>query len=263
MRRLTAVLLLVTAVAGCKDDTVRVTFRPEVGAVYRYEVTVRSRSEVRIPGEGPQVHDEEITLQSKQTVLEAGPDGVRVQVVLGDASGSVRTFAVLFDRVAQLESVESDDAIADAEAGVIGLSEIFPAAAGAPPDRRLGPGERWEIDDDVLLPGSVGSAQLTGDGRLVELAMHGHAKVARLATSSRLQLSTVRQTAEGDVVRLEGEQVTKQRASHDLGDGAVWSASSRTSSTFALEISPPFGELREPVRGTLTVTVTSKTRRLE
>ena len=265
MRRWTFVVVLLLAVTACEDDTVRVSFRPEVGAVYRYEVTVRSRSEVRLPGEEPEVHEEEITLQSKQTVLEAGPDGVRVQVILGDASGSVRTFAVRFDRAAQLESVESDDAgeVSDDEPGVLGLSEIFPAAAGAPPEGRLGPGERWAFDDQVSLPGTIGAAALTGGGRLVALAVQDGEDVAKVATSSRLELETEQQTAEGDLVRLDGVQVTEQRASHDLDDGAVRSASSTTEGTYALEISPPFGQLREPVPGTLRVSVTSTTRRLD
>lgn len=258
-------LLLLVATAACRDDTVPVTFRPEVGAVYRYEVTVRSRSEVRLPGEEPEVHDEEITLQSKQTVLEAGRDGVRVQVILGDASGSVRTFAVRFDRAAQLESVEADDGgeVSDDEPGVLGLSEIFPAAAGAPPERRLGPGERWTIDDSVRLPGSSAPAALTGSGRLVGLAVQDGEDVARLATTVQLDLSTEQQTAEGDLVRLDGFQRTEQRASHDLDDGAVRSASSTTEGTYRLHINPPFGQQREPVEGTLLVRVTSTTRRLE
>ena len=61
-------------------------------------MTVRSRSEVRIPGETSQLRDEKIVLQSEHTVLAAGKDGVRVKVILGDASGSVRTFVVRFDR---------------------------------------------------------------------------------------------------------------------------------------------------------------------
>jgi hypothetical protein len=265
MRRWTVVLLLLlaTAATSCRDDTVRLTFRPKVGDVYRYEVRVTSRSEVRLPGEAPQVQSEEIVLQSEQTVLAAGDDGVRVQVILGDASGSVRTFVVRFDRAAQLESVESDDAISDGEAGVIGISEIFPAAAGAPPATRLQPGERWSIDDDIEVPGSIGQARLTGEGRLVELGVEDGEDVARLATSSRLRLSSAQDTAEGETVHLDGEQVTEQHASHDIGDGAVRKASSTTTGTFALDIEPPFGQLRDHVQGTLTVTVTSRTRRLD
>jgi hypothetical protein len=272
VRRWTGLLLLLALplIAGCRDDTVRVTFRPKIGAVYRYEVTVRSRSEVRLPGEKPQVHTEKIVLQSEQTVLAAGRDGVRVKVILGDASGRVRTFVVRFDRAAQLESVESDDRVTiggagagQGDAGVFGISEIFPAAAGAPPERRLAPGERWRIDDLVSVPGSLGRAQLTGDGRLVELGYEGSAEVARLATSTRLHLTSSQQTDDGERVVLDGVQITDQRAAHDLRDGAVRASSSTTRGTFDLEIDPPFGQLRDTVRGTLTVKVTSTTKRLD
>jgi hypothetical protein len=265
MRRWTGLLLVLASLVatGCRDDTVRVTFRPKVGQVFRYEVTVHSRSEVRIAGEDPQVHEDDIVLQSEHTVLAAGPNGVRVKVVLGDASGSVRTFVVRFDRAAQLESVESDDPIGAAQdANTFGISEIFPAAAGAPPERRLGPGERWAIDDRVAVPGSIGRARLTGTGRLVSLGVEDDADVAKLATTSRLQLASEQQTKDGEEVRIDGEQVTEQHASHDLRDGAVRSASSRTTGRFSLEISPPVGQLRAPVHGTLTVTVSSSTKRL-
>lgn len=271
MRRWTVVVaLLAMALTACRDDTVRVTFRPAVGAVYRYEVTVRSHSEVRIAGEKPDVRDEEVVLQSEHTVLDAGPDGVRVRVILGDASGSVRTFVVVFDRAAQLESVEADDAVAagevdapGSETAAFGISEIFPAAAGAPPDRRLAPGERWAVDDTVEVPGSVGDAKLVGEGRLVELGVDDGEEVARLATSAVLRLQVAQQDEGGETVLLDGEQVTEQRASHDLADGAVRSASSTTTGTFALEIEPPFGQLRDAVRGTLQVRVTSRTVRLD
>jgi hypothetical protein len=263
VRRWTGLLLLLPLLASCRDDHVRVTFRPRVGAVYRYEVTVHSRSEVRLPGEEPEVHDEDIVLQSEHTVLEAGRAGVRVKVVLGDAKGSVRTFVVRFDRAAQLESVESDDPVpGQPEAGVFGISEIFPAAAGAPPEGELHPGERWLIDDLVSVPGSLGRARLTGDGRLVSLGYAGDAQVARLTTTSRLRLTSAQQTADGERVVLDGTQTTRQRAAHDLTDGAVRSASSTTDGSYSLEIDPPLGQLRDPVHGTLTVHVTSSTRRL-
>lgn len=263
-------LLAIPLFVGCREDTVRVAFRPEVGAVYRYEVRVHSTSEVELPGEPPQERNEEIVLQSEHTVLDAGPDGVRVQVILGDASGSVRTFVVRFDRAAQLESLESEDATsldagaeADPDAGVLGISEIFPAAAAAPPDAALAPGERWDIDDRVVVPGAVDAARLTGAGRLRELGIEDDVEVARLVTSSVLQLTSERESDDGERVRLEGQQVTEQRASHDLRDGAVRSASSTTTGVYDLAITPPFGEVRDPVRGTLRVRITSTTTRLD
>jgi hypothetical protein len=263
------VVLLPLVGAGCKDDTVQVTFRPRVGAEYRYEVTVHSHSEVRIPGEDPEIRDDEVVLQSKHTVLAAGKDGVRVQVILGDAAGGIRTFVVRFDRAAQLESVESDDEhplgadTSSADPGIVGISEIFPGAAGAPPDRRLGPGARWHVDDRVTVPGADGDARLVGDGRLVELGIEDHEEVARLATTGVLELVSSQVADDGGIVVLQGSQVTEQRSTHDLDDGAVRSASSTTRGHFDLEIQPPFDQQRDPVRGTLTVTVTSETQRLD
>jgi hypothetical protein len=195
-----------------------------------------------------------------------------VQVILGDASGGVRTFVVRFDRAAQLESVESDDdeghalaagATTPEDAGIVGISEIFPGATGAPPERRLGPGARWQVDDRVAVPGSVGDAHLTSEGRLVELGIEDGESVARLATTGVLALTSSREADDGSAVVLEGSQVTEQRSTHDLDDGAVRSASSTTRGTFLLEIEPPFGQLRDPVHGTLSVRVTSETRRLD
>ena len=262
MRRWTGLVLLVLLLAACRDDTVQLAFRPEVGAVYRYEVTVRSTSEVRLPGSAPERRDEEVVLQSEHTVLDAGADGVRVQVILGDASGRVRTFVVRFDRAAQLESIESDDTIPDEVAGLLGISEIFPAAAVAPPDGSLAPGERWTIEDRVTVPGSADRARLSGAGRLVGLGIEGDHEVARLATTSVLRFRLEQRATAGEVVVLDGEQETEQRAAHDLIDGAVRSSSSTTDGVFDLEIRPPLGELRDPVRGTLTVRVTSRTVRL-
>ena len=271
MRARTAVvlLLLLGALAGCREDTVRLAFRPEVGAVYHYEVRVRSTSEVRLPGEAPETRTEEIVLQSEHTVLAANEDGVRVQVILGDASGSVRTFVVRFDRAAQLESVEAEDAegsfgdTTGEDGGTLGLSEIFPAAAVAPPEGELEPGASWVIDDRVAVPGAVGLAHLTGNGRLRELGIEDDVEVAKLVTSSVLSLAAEQTSADGERVLLRGQQATEQRASRDLGDGAVRSASSRTTGTYDLEVQPPIGQLRDPVRGTLRVTVTSKTTRLD
>lgn len=264
---LLALLALVVplAGAGCREDTVRLSFRPSVGDVYRYEVTVRSHSEVLIPGEEPTVRDEEVVLQSEHTVLEADDDGVRVQVILGDASGSVRTFTVRFDRAAQLEAVEADDALVDpGEPGdAFGISEIFPAASGAPPDRRLAPGDTWSVDETVGLPGAVGRSQLTATGRLSELGVLDGRDVARVVTSSTLELASEVVSLEGETLRLDGSQHTEQRASHDLADGAVREASSSTRGVYDLEIRPPLGRVGDSVEGTLVVEVSSRSRRLD
>jgi hypothetical protein len=109
----------------------------------------------------------------------------------------------------------------------------------------------------------VGRSLLQGSGRLAELGVQDGVDVAKVVTSSSLRLASEVVSLEGEVLRLDGTQATSQRASHDLADGAVREASSSTSGTYDLEISPPLGRLGEPVQGTLTVSVTSRSRRLD
>jgi hypothetical protein len=237
---------------------VSVTFRPQVGDTYRYEVTVTSRSETRLEGEAPDVREDRVVLQSQHTVIEAGDEGVLVRVVLAQAGTVPQAFVVRFDRSAQLESVEAVEGPTD-ETGGLGLSEIFPTAAGAPPDRPLQPGDRWDVDDQVLVPGSVRPARLRGTGRLVELGVVDGNPVARLASTATLRLSSG--SATGDL-SLAGEQVIEQRATYDLADGSVRSARSTTLGTYAVEVRPPVGSGSGPVPGTLEVRIESSTRRL-
>ena len=258
-RRLAAALLLLPLLAACREHTVSVTFRPEVGDTYQYEVTVRSRSEIRLEGEAPEVTTDEVVLRSQHTVLDAGPLGVRVRVVLAQEGTVPQAFVVVFDRSAQLESVEAvEGPTGDAGSG-LGISEIFPTAAGAPPDRRLSPGDRWSVDSDVVIPGSARPARLRGSGRLVELGVVDGRDVARLASRATLRIAS--DTATGDLT-LDGEQVIEQHATYDLADGSVRAASSTTTGTFEVEVAPPVGTGSDPVPGTLTVRVTSSTERL-
>jgi len=253
-RALAAALLLAAPLAGCDDDTVLLTFRPEVGRTYAYEVEVDSVVTRTVEGELPTVRQEHAVLRARHTVLDAGRDGVRVEVVLRRPGSESRTFVVRFDRAAQLQAVESIEGI-DAEAlGELGLSEIFPAAAGAPPDHRLRVGDRWAIADTVELPEA--GARLGGEGRLTELGVIDGADVATIVTRTVLPISSA---DEGQT--LDGSQVTESTARHDLADGSVLDAASVTKGEFDIVISPPEGQSGAPVEGSLTVEVRSETRR--
>lgn len=257
-----ALALAATALVGCREGTVRLTFRPEVGATYRYEVTVRTVSEVRLGEEAPEVREEDVVLIAEHTVLRAGEDGVEVEVLLQEPGGPERVFEVVFDRAAQLEEVQSIEGVPDDRLSSLGISEIFPAAAGAPPDRPLAPGASWVIDDVIQLPDAAAATELTGSGRLVELAVVGGEEVARLASVARLPLESVLASPGGNL-RLSGSQVTDYAATHDLDDGAVREARSDTVGFFDLEVGPPPGLGAPPVTGTLRVEVSSHTRLLE
>ena len=261
MRRALAALVALVALAslaGCEDDTVLLTFRPEVGSTYTYEVEVDSVVTRTLEGEQPSVREEEAVFEARHKVLDAGRDGVRVEVVLQRTGSASRTFVVRYDRAAQLQAVESIEGIEAEALGELGLSEIFPAAAGAPPDHRLRPGDRWTIDDAVGLPGATGPARLSGSGRLTELGVVDGADVATVVTRTELPIESA---AGGQ--QLAGSQVTESTTRHDLSDGSVVDSSSVTHSQFDVVISPPEGRTGAPVTGTLSVEVRSTTRRTD
>ncbi|HEV2070781.1 MAG TPA: hypothetical protein VGR26_13390 [Acidimicrobiales bacterium] len=258
-----ALAMASTGLVSCREGTVRLTFRPEAGTTYRYEVEVRTVSEVRMGTGAPEIREEDVVLTAEHTVLRAGEDGVEVRVLLQEPGGPERVFEVVFDRAAQLEEVQSIEGVPDDRLGTLGISEIFPAAAGAPPDRPLAPGASWIIDDAIQLPdGSAAATELTGSGRLVELAVVEGVEVARLASAARLPLESMQASPAGSL-HLSGSQVTEYAATHDLDDGAVREATSNTVGNFDLEIGPPLGFDSEPVSGTLRVEVSSSTRLIE
>jgi hypothetical protein len=190
-------------------------------------------------------------------VLDVGDDGVRVEVALTRAGIGTRTFVVRFDRAAQLTTVEQVEGIPAAALGELGLSEIFPAAAGAPPDRPLAPGERWVVDDEVLLDAGDGvPTRLSGDGRLVELGVEDGDETATVTTRTRLPVETTTASTTGTRT-LVGTQISEVTATFDLADGGLRRAEAVTVGQFRLRLGPPEGGAGDPYEGTLSVEVRS------
>jgi hypothetical protein len=257
--------VMIAAGTGCTDDSVRLTYRPSAGDRSSYEIRVRSRSVVRLPGQPTRSERHSAVLRAEQEVLGIDAEGIRVRIRLrpSDAPDSeTRTFVVELDRAAQLSEVQEVEGLPAAVLGDLGLAEIFPAAAGAAPDRRLRPGERWRIDEVVELPGASASP-LRGRGRLAELGVIGGRKVATVETTTRLAVN--RTTGHGlATTTLVGEQSTTSSTAHDITDGSVQEARSVTAGRYVLTIAPPADlGVGPPVEGTLEVEVRSTTRRLD
>ena len=233
----------------------RVSFSPRPNATYRYAVTVHAETTTTIDGRPPnhRVNDEQI--EARHTVVAADRDGVVVDVVLQVPGTPDRTFEVRLDRTGSLAEVQRVERLPASLLGDLGLAEVFPAAAGAPPDRPLRPGSSWTIDQPVRLPDRA-PARLTGRGRLDRLGLsHGR----QLATiESRYRLPVHEQT--GDTA-IDGVQTTSVSATHDLSDGAVQLVRATTTGEFRLTLSPPAGVHAPPLTGQLTVEVRSETRR--
>ncbi len=245
---------------ACAPGTVRVAFRPRVGATYSYRVEVRTRSTLRVDGQAPLSRNVPATLVVDQTVLSTGPDGSVVEVVLRTTPEDERTVLVRLDRAAQLVGLEPATGRDAAVLGDLGVAEVFPAAVGAPPDRPLRPGERWQVDSPVTLPAST-PTRLVGDGRLTGLGVVAGRKAATVTTVSRLPVVRRTRSANGNEAVLEGTQRTTTTASHALADGAIQAASSTTKASYALRLLPPAEVVGDPVRGTLDLEITSKTER--
>ena len=261
-RRLTGLFALGAlgcgVLAACRPDTVSVAFRPPVGAHYRYEVDVTKVTTIQLGTDGPQRTVDDARLEANETVLTSGPQGIRVQVELRRVGSAPRVFVVRFDRAAQLTAVESIEGLPASILEPFGLSEIFPAAAGAPPAKALAAGEQWNIDDHLTLAGSA-PARLQGSGRLVSFGVVDGRQVASIRSSTRLPVST-QSMLQGGQLALNGVERTVSTATRELADGAVEKASSTTGGDYQVTLSP--GGQGTPVMGTLKIEVQSTTKRL-
>ncbi len=244
--------------AACAPGTVRIAFRPSVGARYGYQVQVRTRSTRTVEGEVPESRDVTATLQVEQRVVATGEEGTVVEVVLRTTPEDERTVLVRLDRAAQLVGLEP--AAGNSAPALVDLAEVFPAGVGAPPDRPLRPGERWRVDSPLNLPASTPS-RLVGEGRLTRLGVVSGRKAATITTVSSLRV--VRRTGSigGREAAFEGTQRTTTTATHSLADGAIEASRSTTRASYALRLLPPPGLAAEPRRGRLELEVTSTTKR--
>jgi len=245
---------------GCEKEAVRVGFRPPAGATYRYEIRVQSTTTTNLGDAEPERSMDDVVLESRDTVLESGPNAVRVQVQLVREGSPDRTFIVRFDRGAQLAGVEAVDGLPPDVLGSGGFPEFLPAAATAPPDRSLSAGEKWKIDASTGASGTA-RARLVGMGQLVKVTNAGGHKAASIKASTTLPLSSTRRLGDASVT-LEGGESTESTATRALADGAVEESSSVTKGTFRVSLNPKPGGQAEPVTGTISVEVRSQTRRL-
>lgn len=255
-----ACLLGAAALGACSsDEKVEVSFRPSAGAIYRYEVKVHSVTTTTMGRDAPERTVDDAVLEATETVLDSGPDEVRVQVQLRRPGSPDRTFVVRFDRAAQLSGVEAVDGLPPAVLGPSAFPEFLPAASTAPPKKMLAPGEKWKIDVKPTLPDGV-IAHLQGTGKLVRITSAGGQKAASIRSETRLPL--VSSSKLGAVtVALEGVEVTESTSTRSVSDGAVHSATATTRGTFQLTLTGP-GDNALPVTGTSVVDVRSETHRL-
>lgn len=253
--RAVVVALLAAALVACRDDRVVIAFRPPAGRAYSYTITVATTTTVELPGRAPETPPPPVEVRAEQLVLPGEtPDEVRVRVQLTLPGGTPRTYVARFDRAAQLTAIDQVEGIPTAALGDLGLTEIFPAAAGAPPARGLRPGDTWAIDEELRLPGAPQPVELTGRGKLVELGVVDGHRTASVHSATSLPLTTT-VTSSAGAQQLDGTQTTELDASYDVDDGSIVSGHAVTVGRFSLVLSPPAGTPGEPLSGRLTVEV--------
>lgn len=257
---LAAVAASAAVLPGCRSDSVRIGFRPEPGDRYVYRISVHAETVTAVSGQAPRRAVADDVLEAHHSVLATGPEGSSVRVRLRQEGAPDVTFVVRLDRAARLATVEQVEGLPSPALGELGLSEIFPPAAGAPPDKPLAPGEGWAIDEPVVV-GTAEAARLTGRGRLAELGVVDGRDVARVEASYRLP---VRRTTGGSSGRalLDGSQDTATKGTYALEDGAVVSATATTRGSYRLTLFPPEGTAGAPLRGSLFVELRSRTSRV-
>lgn len=261
LRRLSLVAVAALALGtACREDTVRLSFKPDPGDQYRYRVEVEAEAVAKVGDESPRRTQTTNVFEAQQSVLDADPGGTRVQIRLNELGGLPRTFVVRLDRAAQLAEVQSIEGLPASALGGLGLSEIFPAAAGAPPDRALEPGSRWAIDEPVQLA-SPERSRLSGEGRLASLGVIDGREVATVMSTYRLPVKRTAQERRSKL-ELSGAQDTTASTTYDLKDGSVVSVDARTSGSYGVMLLPPEDTPGSPIPGTLTVQVRSITRRV-
>ena len=194
MSRWAVAVVAVALLASCRADTVRITFNPPSGATYRYDVHVRAVTDTSL-GDGPSREStEDFVVHTQDRVVSVGPGGTVLEVKLTIPGVGDRTLTAVFDRAAQLSRIESIEGVPAEALGQLGLSEILPGAAGAPPKRAFAPGDRWRINSPADLVGGAGS-RLRGEGRLVQLGVVRGRDVATI--ESRYELPVKRTTTSG------------------------------------------------------------------
>jgi hypothetical protein len=245
---------------ACRDDTVRIAFTPQAGDRYRYDVRVRAVTRSTIADAAPRRSADDFVLHAEHRVVRVGSGDTELEVKLSIPDVGERTFTAQFDRGAQLSRIDSIEGVPAEALGQLGLSEILPGAAGAPPRRALAPGDRWAIDSPAAVIGGGGS-RLKGQGRLVSLGVVRGRDVATI--ESRYRLPVKRTTTSGEAtIELDGTQTTVVQTVRALRDGAVESAKATTKGTYRVTLTPPAGSTGAPLTGRLTVEVKSETSRL-
>ncbi len=251
-RRLAVVLLTLAglALAGCQPDTVRLDFRPTVGATYRYRYEVVATITRRVEGEAARVTSVHTSVESTQTVLDETADGTQLEVTLESEGSPARTAVVLVDRAGSLQAIQGADGV-PVDAGVPATDLLLGTAATGPPDRPLRVGDVWDVAE-----GGV-----RGHGRLDHFAILDGADAAALETEL-VEVVRDTQARAGSEVARDGELRSSSDVTLDLADGSVRGGRTTSRGELLVVVAPPEGVTAAPVQAVVRYELAVTTTRL-
>ncbi len=255
------VLVLLLLGTGCNDsEHVDLGFRAPEGTTVDYRIEVESVVETEL-ADPPRTTTEQVRLDARQRVgsVPQGEGGeVELQITISRDEGRARVFEMRFDPSRGLAEIDSVEGLPVEALGELGPSRLVLLATGLLPDRPLRPGETWEIDRRLELPG--GARPLRGEGRLTGLRQEGTVGIARVRATTELPVERTLDLPEGRAT-LSGVEQNRSTIDYVVDDGTVHHARSVTVGTFELTVSPPSGQGTTPLRGELTIRVESTTER--
>ena len=254
-----AALAAIAALAGaCRSPDIRLAYAPAPGTVYRYAVHVVSTSTTVLSGRAPQRHADVLDFVAVDTVLAADQAGTRLRVEVSSGPRSLGSYVVRLDRQAALTGIDAENGQPLTAAGALQLQDLLPAVAGAPPDRPLRPGDRWQVNEPVQLP-TLAAARLVGAGRLDALGVLDGRRVAETRATGSIELGPTASGSAGQV-GLRGHETIFVTSARAVDDGAVERSTASTKGLFDILL---LADGKAPlVTGQLVVNVSSTTRRL-
>jgi hypothetical protein len=253
---LAAVALLVGP--ACEEHTVAVRFDAGVGDRWVLRSTIETEV-VRTIAEERSVERTRSRLRATESVIDVDDAGYDVEVTVARDGADPRTYEVRFDRSGRLSAIglAGED---PTEALGVPLATDLPADVISPPAGRLEPGERWEIDRRVRLPGRPAPVRVRGAGRIDSLGVEGGRDVARAVVEVVVPVRSQSETPAGRIT-LVGSQTVTARTAYDLVDGTARRERTTIAGDTDLVVEPPAGVDAPPVPGSLRYDVRTETDR--
>lgn len=259
LRRL-AILGVAAALLGaaCEEHTVAIRFDPDVGDRYRFRSEIVTEVERELDGERTGDSATAI-LDATETVMEVGDDTVTVEVTVDRDTAPTRTYEVRYDRGGRLSAIDLVEGVPTAALGVQLATELPPDVA-SPPDGRLEPGARWDIDRTFGGDGGDGPSRVTGTGRVDSLGVEDGRDVAVIVVDLEVPVRSTVDTDDGRVT-IVGVQRSRSRTTYDLADGAPRRDRTDIEGSLDVLVEPPAGVTAAPIPGRIVYRVETRTLR--